>query len=128
MGLRVYVVWQWWWWYRSQLHVSAAVPMHVPFLDEGRVLQSACRGLLHREGGMLRMWGTQSGGGCHIIQPIRGITPVGVGRDALEGKRPQRPPQQRLDRRLKEVAKAVEGGYCWLQMFFYCVPLGKVLG
>ena len=33
-------------------------------------------------------------------------------RDALEGKGPQR----RLGRRLEEVAKAVGGGYCWLQM------------
>ena len=37
------------------------------------------------------------------------------GRAALEGKGPQRRPQRRLDRRL-EVAKAVGGGYCRLQM------------
>ena len=37
-------------------------------------------------------------------------------RDALEGKWPQRWPQQRLGRRLEEVAKAVGGGYCRLQM------------
>ena len=37
-------------------------------------------------------------------------------RDALEGKGPQRRPQQRLDRRLEEVAKAVGGGYCRVQM------------
>ena len=36
----------------------------------------------------------------------------GGGRDALEGKGPQRRPQ----RRLEEVAKAVGGGYCRLQM------------
>ena len=36
-------------------------------------------------------------------------------RDALEGKGPQRRPQQRLDRRWEEVAKAVGGGYCRLQ-------------
>ena len=30
--------------------------------------------------------------------------------------RPHRRPQQRLDRRLEEVAKAVGGGYCRLQM------------
>ena len=40
----------------------------------------------------------------------------GVSRDALEGKGPQRQPQRRLDRRLEEVAKAVGGGYCQLQM------------
>ena len=40
----------------------------------------------------------------------------GRGRDALEGKGPQRRPQKRLDRRLEEVAKAVGGGYCQLQM------------
>ena len=38
------------------------------------------------------------------------------GRVALEGKGPQRRPQQRLDRRLGEVATAVGGGYCRLQM------------
>ena len=36
--------------------------------------------------------------------------------DALEGNEPQRRPQRRLDRRLEEVAKAVGGGYCRLQM------------
>ena len=35
---------------------------------------------------------------------------------ALEGKGPQRRSQKRLDRRLEEVAKAVGGGYCRLQM------------
>ena len=40
----------------------------------------------------------------------------GVTRDALEGKGPRRRPQKRLDRRLEEVAKAVGGGYCQLQM------------
>ena len=38
------------------------------------------------------------------------------GRDALEGKGPQRRPQKQLHRRLEEVAKAVGGGYCRLQM------------
>ena len=38
--------------------------------------------------------------------------------DALEGKGPQRGPQRRLGRRLEEVAKAVGGGYCRLQMPF----------
>ena len=37
-------------------------------------------------------------------------------RDAFEGKEPQRRPQRRLQRRLEEVAKAVVGGYCRLQM------------
>ena len=44
-------------------------------------------------------------------------------RDALEGKGPQRRPQKRLDRRLEEVAKAVGGGSCQLQM-----PLKLALG
>ena len=47
----------------------------------------------------------------------------GVGRDALEGKGPQRRPQKPLDRRLEEVAKAVGGGYCRLQ-----TPLRPALG
>ena len=37
-------------------------------------------------------------------------------RDALEGEGPQRRPQRRLGRRLEEVAKAVRGGYCRLQL------------
>ena len=41
----------------------------------------------------------------------------------MEGKGPQRRPQKRLDRRLEEVAKAVGGGYCRLQM-----PLKLALG
>ena len=44
-------------------------------------------------------------------------------RDAVEGKGPRRRPQKRLDRRLEEVAKAVGGGYCRLQM-----PLRLALG
>ena len=40
----------------------------------------------------------------------------GGGRDALEGMGSQRWSQERLDRRLEEVAKAVGGGYCRLQM------------
>ena len=40
----------------------------------------------------------------------------GAGRDELEGKGPQKGAQQRLDRRLEEVAKAVGAGYCRLQM------------
>ena len=47
----------------------------------------------------------------------------GGGRDASEGEGPQRPPQRRLGRRLEEVAKAVGGGYCRLQM-----PLRLALG
>ena len=38
----------------------------------------------------------------------------GISRGALEGEGPQRRPQQRLGRRLEEVAKAVGGGYCRL--------------
>ena len=36
----------------------------------------------------------------------------GGGREALDGKGPQRRPQKRLVRRLEEVAQAVGGGYC----------------
>ena len=48
-----------------------------------------------------------------------GVCCAGVGRyprDALDGKGPQRRPQKRLGRRLEEVAEAVGGGYCRLQM------------
>ena len=47
---------------------------------------------------------------------LRSYYKGGGGRDASEGKRPQRRPQRRLGRRLEEVAKAVGGGYCRLQM------------
>ena len=59
------------------------------------------------------------GGGHHVItgEPL----PTSP-RDASEGKEPQRRPQKRLGRRLEEVAKAVGGGYCRLQM-----PLRLVL-
>ena len=66
------------------------------------------------------------------------IVPRGVGgRDALdgtgregkglewkglEGKGPQKRSLKRLDRRLKEVAKAVGGGYCRLQMPLRLAP------
>ena len=43
-------------------------------------------------------------------------------RDALEGMGPQRRPQKRVDRRLEEVAKAVGGRYCRLQMPLKLVP------
>ena len=45
------------------------------------------------------------------------------GMAALEEEGPQRRPQRRLGRRLEEVAKAVGGGYCRLQM-----PLKPALG
>ena len=38
------------------------------------------------------------------------------GRDALEGKAPPRRPQKRFDRRLEEIAKAIGGSDCRLQM------------
>ena len=41
---------------------------------------------------------------------------TGAPGDELEGKGPQRRPQRWLDWRLEEVAKAVGGGYCQLQM------------
>ena len=40
----------------------------------------------------------------------------GGGRDVLEGQGPWRRFQKRLDRRLEEVAQAVGGGYCQLQI------------
>ena len=52
-----------------------------------------------------------------------GLGGGGAGRDALERKGHQRAPQRRLGRRLEEVAKAVGGGHCRLQM-----PLKLALG
>ena len=44
------------------------------------------------------------------------------GRDALEGKGPWRQPRERSDRWLEEVAEAVGGGYCRLQMPLKLAP------
>ena len=56
----------------------------------------------------------------HALQEEEGVgwgsRRGGRSRDALEGKGPQRRPPERLSRRLGEVAKAAEGGYCRLQM------------
>ena len=64
-------------------------------------------------------WGETKGD----FQKGVGSNPVPLPRDALEWKGPQRWPQWRLDRRLEEVAIAVGGGYCRLQM-----PLKLALG
>ena len=56
-------------------------------------------------------------GVCHQVLPLPCPTPSAPQtRNALEGRGPQRRPQRRLGRRLEEVAKAVGGGYCRLQM------------
>ena len=57
-------------------------------------------------GGWTREGGVDKGGGGGQ---------GGVSRDALEGKAPERRPQERSDRRLEEVSEAVGGGYCRLQ-------------
>ena len=46
---------------------------------------------------------------CHVHTVV-------LARDASEGKAPQGRPKERLNQRLEEVAKAVGGGYCRLQM------------
>ena len=65
----------------------------------------------------------EGGGRRGAPQRLKEYASGGEGRDALEGKGPQRQPQRRIGRRLEEVAKAVGGGYCWLQM-----PLRLALG
>ena len=50
---------------------------------------------------------------CGAPPPVRAAP---LDRDALQRRGPQRRPQRRLDRRLEEVAEAVGGGYCRLQM------------
>ena len=52
----------------------------------------------------------------HVSQSAHLCPTVPPPSDALEGKGPERLPQRRLKRRLEEVAKAVGGGYCRLQM------------
>ena len=65
-------------------------------------------------------------GGAAVSQRLKRYTPHAhdpEARDASEGEGPQRRPHRRLGRRLEEAAKAVGGGYCWLQM-----PLRLALG
>ena len=64
-------------------------------------------------------WGMCAEGGAAGVP----WTKEGTGSMALEGKGPQQQPGKRLDRRLEEVAEAVGGGYCRLQM-----PLRLALG
>ena len=54
--------------------------------------------------------------------PLVRPCPCPCPRDALEGQGPQRRPQRRSDRRLQEVAEAVGGGYCRLQMPLKLAP------
>ena len=70
------------------------------------------------------------GGGLHAKGGLRAerrgtvLCVWGGGRsDALERRGPPRRPQKRMDRRLEEVAIAIGGGYCRLQM-----PLRLALG
>ena len=56
--------------------------------------------------------GVATDGGGRVWMGQRGL-PC---RDALEGKGPQRRPQQRLDGRLEEGPEAVGGGFCRLQL------------
>ena len=60
-----------------------------------------------------RQAGSGGGGSLHKLSDHPPPPPP---RDALKGKGPQRWPQRRLGRRLEEVAKAVGGGFCRLQM------------
>ena len=50
-----------------------------------------------------------------LVVPLLPLAAL-VFRDESEEKGPRRRPQQRVDRRLEEVAEAVGGGYCRLQM------------
>ena len=68
-------------------------------------------------------YGSSHALGCRPPSPLSGTAEPpalhGVGprgRDPLEGKGPHRLPQKRVDKRLEEVAKAVGGNYCRLQM------------
>ena len=72
----------------------------------GRVASGPCR---------VRIPPATRCGGPFIRRP-RGRPMIHTPRDAVEEKGPQRRPQKRLDTRLEEVAKAVGGDYCRLQM------------
>ena len=66
------------------------------------------------------MHGSLADGRGHVLVGLprarKGMVPAPDPRDALEGKGPRRRPQQRFHRRLEEVAEAVGGVYCRLQM------------
>ena len=96
------------------------------------------RGAGRVNGGRKRRWQTRMSPACcasltgcakgwarpWLVSSAFLLAGVGPGsRDALEGKGHQRRPQQRSDRRLEEVVKAVGGGYCRLEM-----PLTLALG
>ena len=83
------------------------VAQHATLHTSSQTLQSSCASL----SGALHASSSSPGPNHTSSSQIRVVR-----RDALEGKGPRRRPQQRLDRRLEEVAKAVGGGYCRLQM------------
>ena len=97
-----------------------------PMYAEGSPKSSMRAGLSGR-GGVA--WGgvrTHTSTACRHGSPQTGCVAVGSWRHPgmrLKGRGPQRRAQWRLDRRLEEVAKAVGGGYCRLQM-----PLRLALG
>ena len=71
-----------------------------------------------------RCWckqGTSTEGSTHTFACLTFIEPPPPPppRDALEGEGPHRRFQKRLGRRLVEIAKAVGGGYCRLQMLAF---------
>ena len=71
-----------------------------------------------RQSGWTMGWGPLEGEGVPPTPPKASLPPPPPLSDALEGKGPQRRPQQRLGRRLEGVAKAVGGGYRRLRMPF----------
>ena len=84
--------------------LDAGHPVHqVSDEEKASVPEEVCRPVVLRRG--MSVYCSRSG------------LSVGLwGRDASSGKGPQRWPQKRLDRGLEAAAKAVGGGYCWLQM------------
>ena len=84
--------------------VFSAAPVFHMFLGTHHLLTNVQKSRRHRARcGHHRRVRLVGGGG---VEP----------RDAFEGRAPQRRCRERLDGRLEEVAKAVGGGYCRLQM------------
>ena len=105
--------------YRFRQNPQAQITRNAAGMEGHAVtVRSVSRGGMEAIGGGVGLRGvSRRKRGCRRLQKrLGGTSGYPAPRDALEGKGPQRRPQKRLDRRLEEVAEAVGGGYCRLQM------------
>ena len=90
--------------------------------------RAPCRTASLRLATCVLLWKAEFHTACRLFRRVlkgrqSDVPGGGGGGGAVEGQGPWRRPQRRLDGRLEEVAKAVGGGYCRLQM-----PLKLALG